>query len=164
LKFCDTLHEVSNSRTYIDYIGLNCFSYFQQLNSYKMATGSRTMPTTMMDLGETENGDKYYKMKNGNYVPAKKLEDGSYLISHQVRGMGCNLNRRCAEAWIKQSEKELNERNALNKRLRAKLLKRKLDKAFAEPTTPKPEPKQPETKNKTRKKKKKKKKKGKKKR
>jgi len=122
------------------------------------------MPMTMMNLGETPRGHMYYQLKNGNYVPAKKLEDGSYLISHQVRGMGCNLNRRCAEAWIKQSEKELNERNALNKRLRAKLLKRKLDKAFAEPTTPKPEPKQPETKNKTRKKKKKKKKKGKKKR
>lgn len=120
--------------------------------------------TTMMDLVETPNGHTYYELKNGNFAPALAMDDGSYLIAHQHRGTGCNLNKRCAEAWIKQSEKDVNARNARNKRLRAKLLKRKLDKMFDEPTAPKPEPRQPETKNKTRKKKKKKKKKGKKKR
>ncbi len=83
------------------------------------------MPTTMIDLGEAPNGHRYYKMKNGNFAPALVLEDGSYIVAHQVRGTGCNLNKRCADAWIKQNEKELNARDARNKRLRAKLENRK---------------------------------------
>jgi hypothetical protein len=71
-----------------------------------------------------------------NEIQHLPLEDGNMLRAKIVRGQGVGLNKHCADAWIKNTQKQMDDKTRLQKRMRKLLMERQLEKTLTDWMTP----------------------------